>query len=98
MQRIVVRWLYNVDSGDPFISQSKRLETSKLRGWIARRRWVACCAAVRGAIRISKMQDSDIQSSDVRRSSYLGGYLEKSRELMLDESGLAGRWKVAYYQ
>ena len=48
------RWMYNVDAGQPHVSQSTRLETGKLRGWLARRRWVASCAAVRGVLRIAR--------------------------------------------
>ena len=40
------RWMYNVDAAQPHVSQSTRLETGKLRGWLARRRWVASCTVL----------------------------------------------------
>ena len=81
--------MYNVDADHAHTSQSRRLETSRLRGWVARRRWVAWCGAVRGVIRISRLQESE--ESD----SYLDDHMDKIRDQ--DETGLAARWRVAYY-
>ena len=44
------RWMYNVDAAQPHVSQSTRLETGKLRGWLARRRWVASCTVLYCAV------------------------------------------------
>ena len=50
---------------------------------------MAWCGAVRGVIRISRLQESE--ESD----SYLDDHMDKIREQ--DDSGLAARWRVAYY-
>ena len=96
------RWLYNVDTSEPHISQSTRLETGRLRGWLARRRWVTSCAAVRGVIRISRRQEVPARGG---RKSYLHLLSVGSREFGLGDHGLwdlglqgQGRWKIAYFQ
>ena len=45
-----------MDQTEAHLSQTSRLETRELRGFLARRRWLACGGLVRGAIRISRSQ------------------------------------------
>ena len=72
----------------------RRLETGALRSWLARRRWVRCCAAVRAALRLARERE--------RRAGARAGesYLATDRELCLRSglllTGIYGRWKVAY--
>ena len=92
------RWLYAVDQTDAHLSQTSRLETRELRGFLARRRWLACGGLVRGAIRISRSQGGE-------RGEARGGlpsYLSSSGEIQLRHSsllmdGIQGRWKIAYF-
>ena len=98
------KWLWNVDASEAHTSQSIRLETSKLRSWLARRRWMKCCAAVRGAIRITKAKDVKTRKS-VTSCSNIKSYLNTDHciemalgDTGLRESGLHGRWKVSFYK
>jgi len=94
------KWLYAVDQTDAHLSQSSRLETRELRGFLARRRWVVWCGLVRGAIRISRSHGRHASegSPATRSPSYLSSNGEiqlRHSSLMLE--GLQGRWKIAYF-
>ena len=87
-----------MDQTEPHLSQSSRLETRELRGFLARRRWLACGGLVRGAIRISRSQRAQ---GDRPGHMGLPSYLSSSGEIQLRHSsllmdGIQGRWKIAY--
>ena len=90
------RWLYAVDQTDAHLSQSSRLETRELRGFLARRRWLVWCGLVRGAIRISRTKTSHTRDNKV--PSYLSSTGEiQLRHNSLVLEGLQGRWKIDYF-
>ena len=53
------KWLYSVDLANPHRSEQGRLQTHALRGWLARRRWVKCCSAVRATLRIVRIREEE---------------------------------------
>ena len=86
-----------MDQTEPHLSQSSRLETRELRGFLARRRWLVWCSLVRGAIRISRSKGGQGASQGARTPSYLSSTGEiqlRHNSLLLD--GIQGRWKIAY--
>ena len=102
------RWLYAVDQTDAHLSQSSRLETRELRGFLARRRWLVWCGLVRGAIRISRShgrrgrRGSEGSEGSPASRNKVPSYLSSSGEIQLRQGslvmeGLQGRWKIAYF-
>ena len=92
------KWLYSVDLSNPHRSEQGHLETHALRGWLARRRWVKLCSAVRATLRIVRIREEDKEKGeDGKRDP---SYLSSDRELWLRSSMLIsqtfGRWKIAY--
>ena len=93
-----------VDLSNPHKSEQARLETAALRGWLARKRWVKCCSAVRATLRIVKMREGggDGEGGGGGGGKVQGGhsYLSSDRELWLRSSMLIsatyGRWRIAY--
>jgi serine/threonine protein kinase len=94
------KWLYSVDLFNPHRSEQGHLETHALRGWLAKRRWVKCCSAVRATLRIVRIREEEEDKEKGDDSKRDPSYLSSDRELWLRSSMLIsqtfGRWKIAY--
>ena len=80
------KWLYLVDLSNPHRSEQGRLETHVLRGWLARRRWVKCCSAMRATLRIVRIREEDKEKGEGSKRD--PSYLSSDREFWLQSSML----------
>ena len=70
-----------VDITNPHRSEQGRLETRALRGWLARRRWVKCCSAVRATLRIARIREVEVDKEVIQGGKRDPSYLSSDREL-----------------